>query len=250
LLILLHAGADVNAKKNDGSTALMIAALHDHADIVLVLLDAGAEVNAKTAGGNTALIWAGCKGHVDVVRVLLEYGADGDALGNYGTHLKIVEQLIGGYQAEEFSGANLLGDYYVKGFNEMSLLLGGDEEKNVWMVHGDQIYSLSPEQHSQVELLLNPVFQEKVRAKVGNDLADVERRLKKGEDLVIYETVNVCRPQPFPRLEFSRRLEGSLNIVYVNMFWAPLAASGDVYTWEKDPDGNLALIHRQSIWVS
>jgi len=161
-------------------------------------------------------------------------------------HLKIVAQLLGGYQAEEFCGDNLLGDCYVK-----ELGLNG-VEKNAWMVHGDRIYSLSSEQRKQAELFLNPVFQEKVRASVhnGNDLLSIEKRLKKGEDLVIYETVNVCYPQQFHRLEFSRESEGGVDYVFVSMIWGPLAASGDLYTLEKDASGYLVLRHYRSIWIS
>ena len=132
----------------------------------------------------------------------------------------------------------------------MSALGGGQEVKNAWMVHGDQIYSLSPEQHSQVELMLNPVRQETVRAELGQRSFSIEKRLKNGEDLIIHETVDVCHPRSFPTLKFCRRGKGSVNVVYITMFWAPLAASGDLYTWGKDADGNLTLIHRRSIWVS
>ena len=53
--ILADKGADVNAKEiNDGTTALMHAALVWHADVVRVLLDKGANVNAKDNGGSTA----------------------------------------------------------------------------------------------------------------------------------------------------------------------------------------------------
>ena len=40
-------GADVNAKKSDGITILMIASANDHTDVVKLLLDKGADVNAK-----------------------------------------------------------------------------------------------------------------------------------------------------------------------------------------------------------
>ena len=71
---LLDAGADVNAKNNEGVTALMWAAGVGGTDAVQVLLDAGADVNAKHKSG-TALVWAQKKGHTEVVEILKKAGA-------------------------------------------------------------------------------------------------------------------------------------------------------------------------------
>ena len=60
---LIDAGADVNAKYDDGSTALMWAASHRHADIAKMLLDAGADVNAKDYAGETALMYVSAGEH-------------------------------------------------------------------------------------------------------------------------------------------------------------------------------------------
>ena len=53
---LLAKGADVNAKDNDGATALMLASQNGHLDVVQALLAKGADVNAKANDGVTALI--------------------------------------------------------------------------------------------------------------------------------------------------------------------------------------------------
>ena len=53
---LLAQGADVNAKDNDGFTALMMAAVYGHIDIVHALLTKAADVNATDNDGSTALI--------------------------------------------------------------------------------------------------------------------------------------------------------------------------------------------------
>ncbi|MDT3669064.1 MAG: ankyrin repeat domain-containing protein [Aromatoleum sp.] len=60
-----------------GDSALMLAALKGHADIVDQLLAAGAPVNND---GWTPLIYAAFEGHLDIVERLLARGAEVDAL--------------------------------------------------------------------------------------------------------------------------------------------------------------------------
>ena len=80
---LIAAGADVNAKDDDGKTALMLAAWANSVDIVKLLLAADADVNAKDEDGWTALIYAAARDAVDVARLLLAAGADMNAKDNY-----------------------------------------------------------------------------------------------------------------------------------------------------------------------
>lgn len=73
---LLADGADVNSQDNDGWTPLMSAAAAGHRQIVQLLLETGADVNAKTNFGLTALMSAAGSGRTEVVQFLLDQGAD------------------------------------------------------------------------------------------------------------------------------------------------------------------------------
>jgi ankyrin repeat protein len=67
--ILLAAKADVNAKANEGLTALLIAAEKGHQQVVKELLAAWADMNAKMSNGSTALLMASQSGHLLVVQM-------------------------------------------------------------------------------------------------------------------------------------------------------------------------------------
>ncbi len=87
---LLESGADVNAKKENGTTALMVAANNERPEFLKVLISRGAEVNAKNNFGNTALINAASFGQVEMVRDLLIAGANVKAKNESGwTALKL-----------------------------------------------------------------------------------------------------------------------------------------------------------------
>ena len=81
--MLIAAGTDVNAKNNNGETPLHWAASNGRATIAATLIAAGAEVDAKDSAGNTPLHSA-AHGHVSVVSLLLAAGAEVNATTNYG----------------------------------------------------------------------------------------------------------------------------------------------------------------------
>ena len=76
---LLARGLGVNAKNDDGSTALIAASANGHRELVQALLAKGANVNAKTTAGMNSLMWASRQGDSEVVRALLTKGADVNA---------------------------------------------------------------------------------------------------------------------------------------------------------------------------
>jgi hypothetical protein len=104
---LITAGAKVNVKDAEGNTPLMIAASLGNAPVLQALLEAGAKVNAKNKDGETALMKAaGGEGHIEVVRALLIAGADINKENNDGeTALKLAEDY------ENLEIVNLLKGY-------------------------------------------------------------------------------------------------------------------------------------------
>jgi len=73
---LLSAGANTNARNDDGWTPLHLAAHKGHASVVDQLLKAGADIDAKDKKGYTPLFFAAGEGHVAIVKRLIDDGAD------------------------------------------------------------------------------------------------------------------------------------------------------------------------------
>src|SRR5689334_725009 len=69
--------ADVNARERlYGRTALIIAAIEGHLEIVRMLVEAGSDLNIVDAEGETALSLARSYGNLDVAALLVEAGAN------------------------------------------------------------------------------------------------------------------------------------------------------------------------------
>ncbi len=75
-MILIEAVADVNAKNNDGYTALMMASGYGHTKVVKTLISYEAKINDRDKWGRTALMNASEKGHKDIVEMLIDKGAN------------------------------------------------------------------------------------------------------------------------------------------------------------------------------
>lgn len=75
----LAGGLDINARDDDGETALMEAADDGNLRAVNNLIAAGANVNLRNDDAETALMMAADEGHTAVVRSLISAGADVNA---------------------------------------------------------------------------------------------------------------------------------------------------------------------------
>ncbi|XP_067402699.1 ankyrin repeat domain-containing protein 29 isoform X3 [Emydura macquarii macquarii] len=82
---LVLQGADINLQREDGATALFLAAQGGYLDVIRLLLSSGAKVNQPRQDGTAPLWIASQMGHSEVVRVMLLRGADRDATRNDGT---------------------------------------------------------------------------------------------------------------------------------------------------------------------
>jgi ankyrin repeat protein len=67
-------GADLNAKDNDGETALHEASKWDHQDIVKFLIDKDADVNAKASDGRKPIEIAIASGNTAIAELLKAHG--------------------------------------------------------------------------------------------------------------------------------------------------------------------------------
>jgi ankyrin repeat protein len=95
--VLLEAGADTKTPLAEGQTILMTAARAGDPGVLKLLLDAGAEVNAaESVAGETALIWAALENHADAVTLLVRRGANvnGRSKENAYTRLRFGDGIV------------------------------------------------------------------------------------------------------------------------------------------------------------
>ena len=93
----LAANADVDAVDEKGKTALMRAAIGNHADVVQLLIERGADINRQDrSNGNTALSYAAWTGNVTTLMRLLDHGANVDAKNRQG-HTALMDASINGH---------------------------------------------------------------------------------------------------------------------------------------------------------
>ena len=80
----LRAGADPDARTENGNTPLHFAADEGHADVIETLREAGADPDARDKNGFTPLHAAAWKGDAAAIAVLIETGADPNARAMVG----------------------------------------------------------------------------------------------------------------------------------------------------------------------
>lgn len=82
----IAAGSDLNAKDPfGGSSPLIIAAVFDKPEIAKVLIDAGAKLDMKNNEGSTAIHTAAFFCRTDILQMLLDAGADKNIKNNFGS---------------------------------------------------------------------------------------------------------------------------------------------------------------------
>ena len=91
--LLIEKGADIDAKDNDGVTALMYVSRAGDLEIAKYLVENGTDINAKDSDwGYTALIYAAEHGNLEIVKYLVEKGANVNIKDNHGrTALDLAE---------------------------------------------------------------------------------------------------------------------------------------------------------------
>jgi ankyrin repeat protein len=77
--VLIAADAQVNIQNEISETALLMAAARGYFEIAKTLITAGAQVDMQNCNGSTALDWAAWRGHLEIVKILTAAGADIDA---------------------------------------------------------------------------------------------------------------------------------------------------------------------------
>jgi ankyrin repeat protein len=103
---LISEGVAVDARDDDGYTALFHAAVRHNPQVVRLLLNSGADVNARSNGGRTPLMaaawpWPEDTEAIETLSLLLSHGADVNAVDPQGKtaliHLLEDEQHDAGY---------------------------------------------------------------------------------------------------------------------------------------------------------
>lgn len=75
---LIKAGADINARNNDGNNALWFACFGNYYNLIKLLLAANINLDNQNDNGATALMYAASTGKIEVLKRLLQYHPDLD----------------------------------------------------------------------------------------------------------------------------------------------------------------------------
>ena len=104
VLELVEGGAEIDARDNQGNTAVMAATQNNKVDTVKALIEQGADINIQNNNQDNVLLYAGAEGLLEIVKLAIEAGADTTVTNRYGGtalipaadrgHVDIVEELL------------------------------------------------------------------------------------------------------------------------------------------------------------
>jgi len=80
----VRAGMDVDVRRSDEWTPLMVTLFNGHEETAMMLLSRGANVRAKARHGYEAIHWAALNGYERAVRFILKKGGDSNATTEFG----------------------------------------------------------------------------------------------------------------------------------------------------------------------
>jgi ankyrin repeat protein len=102
--ILLKQKPSLEQKNKQGETPLMKAVYNHNNEISVLLIQAGADVNAQDKMLNSPFLYAGAEGNLEIVKLALDHGASFEIYNRYGGtalipaaergHLEVVKLLV------------------------------------------------------------------------------------------------------------------------------------------------------------
>ncbi len=101
---LLRDGAGVQARDQQGRTALLAATYGNHVEVAKLLIQAGSDVNAQDAMQNSPVLLAGASGYLDILRLTLAANPNFTVYNRFGGtalipacergHVEVVRELL------------------------------------------------------------------------------------------------------------------------------------------------------------
>ncbi|MVO99701.1 hypothetical protein EDM21_09175 [Paenibacillus sp. N10] len=138
VLQLIREGADINARDEQGRTAILAATHGNQADTVRALIEAGADINLQDHKLDNPFLYAGAEGLLEIVKILNEAGADPTITNRYGGtalipasehgYVDVVRELLTGSEVD-VNHVNNLG--WTALMEAIVLSNGGEQQQQV-----------------------------------------------------------------------------------------------------------------------
>lgn len=198
---------DANKKNAEGKTKLMIASKKGDITLIENLLYSGAEINARDEDGWTALMYAArFQKNPDVTKLLLYKGADREIKNKYGltalmlaagysSNSSVVSLLLASYEADSDEARSALA-YGISNLNKVEVLQAFIDKKVPLNIpyDGKTPLMLACQTGKNTELidwlLKNGASKYQVEAATGKTAYDYARENKKLPHNVIYWSLN------------------------------------------------------------